>query len=44
VAPLNGLVGEAAAERVDYRLAAQYRWSARFMTSAQFSSGFGVAA
>jgi len=40
LAPLDGLVGEAAADRVDYRLAAQYRWSDNFMTYAQFSTGF----
>jgi len=40
LAPLDGLVGEAAADRIDYRLAAQYRWSDQFMTYAQFSTGF----
>src|SRR5690606_14873532 len=38
--PLDGLVGEAAADRVDYRLAAQYSWTDDFMTYAQFSTGF----
>ncbi len=40
LAPLDGQVGEAAAERVDYRLAAQYRWSDDFMTYAQYATGF----
>ncbi len=37
---LDGLVGEASAERVDYRIAAQYRWTDEFMTYAQFATGF----
>ncbi len=37
---LDGLVGEASANRVDYRLAAQYRWTDEFMTYAQFATGF----
>jgi iron complex outermembrane receptor protein len=40
LAPLDGLVGVAADDRVDYRLALQYRWSDGFMTYAQFSTGF----
>ncbi len=40
LAPLDGLVGHAAADRVDYRLALQYRWSDQFMTYAQWSTGF----
>jgi len=40
LAPLDGLVGQAKADRVDYRLAAQYRWTDNFMTYAQFSTGF----
>jgi iron complex outermembrane receptor protein len=40
LAPLDGLVGEAAAERFDYRIAAQYRWTDEFMTYAQFATGF----
>ena len=40
LAPLNGLIGVAADDRVDYRLALQYRWSDEFMTYAQFSTGF----
>ena len=40
LAPLDGLVGNASGSRVDYRLAAQYRFSDEFMTYAQFSTGF----
>jgi len=40
LAPLDGQVGEASAERVDYRIAAQYRWTDEFMTYAQFATGF----
>jgi len=40
LAGLDGQVGQASAERVDYRLAAQYRWTDDFMTYAQFSTGF----
>ena len=38
--PLNGLVGTSAGERVDYRLALQYRWSEQVMTYAQWSTGY----
>ncbi|MBO9517231.1 MAG: TonB-dependent receptor [Porphyrobacter sp.] len=37
---LDGLVGEASADHVDYRLALQYRWSDEFMTYAQYATGF----
>lgn len=40
LAPLNGLVGVSADNRVDYRVALQYRWSPELMTYAQFSTGF----
>ena len=38
--PLNGQSGTANAEKVDYRIAAQYRWSDSFMTYAQYATGF----
>jgi iron complex outermembrane receptor protein len=40
LAPLNGQVGIAAGDRVDWRVALQYRWSDEVMTYAQFSTGY----
>ncbi|MEO8722742.1 MAG: TonB-dependent receptor [Sphingobium sp.] len=40
LAPLNGFVGSFKGDRVDYRLAAQYRFSDAVMAYAQFSTGF----
>jgi iron complex outermembrane receptor protein len=40
VAPLDGLVATFADDRLDYRLAVQYRWNDALMTYAQFSTGF----
>jgi len=40
LAPLDGLVGKAAGDRLDYRIALQYRWSDALMTYAQFSTGY----
>lgn len=40
LASLNGLVGEFAGDRIDYRLAAQYRLTDSLMAYAQFSTGF----
>ncbi len=40
LAPLDGLVGVAGGDRVDYRLALQYRWSDAIMTYAQWSTGY----
>ncbi len=40
LAPLDGQEGLASGERVDYRLALQYRWSDALMTYAQWSTGY----
>ncbi len=40
LAPLNGLEGEYAGDRIDYRLGLQYRFSDEVMAYGQFSTGF----
>ena len=40
LAPLDGKVGDSAGDRVDWRLALQYRWTDALMTYAQFSTGY----
>ncbi|OJY71100.1 MAG: hypothetical protein BGP16_10885 [Sphingobium sp. 66-54] len=40
LAPLNGKTGTAAGDRVDWRIALQYRWNDAFMTYAQVSTGY----